>query len=177
MFFSNFARYLPRTEILILGILIEKGAASRRGVILKSSKLARMSGQPMSMVDRAVSRLIVRKILNRRANGRNFEYRLSLAEIRRLKQPIFRDRTSLTRKTGVPGYGRVLYQARLFGEDRPLFLTEATLPDLIKIQKQVAGRQERRPRKNGLPEQIGRLVELVRPYDTERPPRLEWIRL
>jgi hypothetical protein len=169
MFFSNCARYLPRTEILIVGILIEKGAASKRGVVLKTSRIVAASGKPMSIVDRAVSRLILRRILMRQPSGRNFEYRVSLREIRRLKQPIFRDRTSLTARTGVPGYGRVPYQMRLLDEDKTLSLTEATLHDLVKLQEQKANRKKNYPRKNGEPEQIGHLVELMRPYDAKRP--------
>jgi hypothetical protein len=169
MFFSNCARYLPRTEILIVGILIEKGAASQRGVVLKTSRIVAASGKPTSIVDRAVSRLILRRILMRQPSGSNFEYKVSLREIRRLKQPIFRDRTSLTARTGVPGYGRVPYQMRLLDEDKTLSLPEATLRDLLKLQEQTTNRKKNSPRKNGQPEQFGHLVELMRPHDAKRP--------
>src|ERR1700733_5321855 len=97
-FFSNTARNLPRNEILIVGILVEMGAISR-GVVLKTSKLVAMSGLAESLFDKALSRLIFLGIVSRRASDRNFEYKLLAAGMKRIRERMFPDRTSLTAKT------------------------------------------------------------------------------
>jgi len=166
-FFSNTARNLPRNEILIVGILVEMGAISR-GVVLKTSKPVAMSGLAESLFDKALSRPIFLGIVSRRAGDRNFEYKLLAAGMKRTRERMFSDRTSLTAKTGVRGYGRVPYQITLFGEEKPLVILDADLGSLRRLQKQREDRAKDRPRRNGEAEQLRKLTELMVPLRREK---------
>jgi hypothetical protein len=167
-FFSKTARNLPRNEMLLVGILIEKGAVSR-GVVLKTSKLVTMSGLPGSLFDKALARLMFLGIVSRRASDRNFEYRLLPAGMKRIRERMFPDRTSLTAKTGIRGYGRLPFQTTLFGEEKPLVILDADLRSLRKLQRQLDDRARDRPRRSGEAEQLRKLVELMVPYDATTP--------
>ena len=115
MFFSIFARNLSRNEILVVGILAEKGAA-RRGIVLKTSKLVTWSGLPIRTVERVVARLGYLRIVTRRESDRNFEYRVSMAGARKLERPTFPDRLSLSAQFSFDGFGCIPRHVRI-GED------------------------------------------------------------
>ncbi len=164
MFFSNFARNLQRSEILIVGILIEKGAASRR-VVLRDSTLLALSSLPQRTVGRTISRLIYLRIVAREKSNSNFQYRVSPANVRKLRQPTFPDRTSLTAQLSFDGFGRLPSRMRFVGEEKTLPIADATLEDLLRFQTELAKKAEGRVRKEERREQLARLIELVRSYD------------
>jgi hypothetical protein len=168
MFFSIFARNLQRSEILIVGILIEKGAASRP-VVLRTSKLLTLSGLPSRTVESTISRLVYLRIVAREKSGSNFQYRVSLANVRKLKQPTFPDRTSLTAQLSFDGFGRMPSRIRFVGEEKSFSVADATLEDLRRFQKQLAKQAENRVRRNERLEQTAKLINLMGPYDAAKP--------
>jgi len=163
MFFSIYARNLTRHQILVVGILLEKGAG-RRHVVLRTSKLVNWSGLPTQTLDKAIARLDYLGIVSRKTSGRNFAYRVSLASVRLLKRPTFPDRISLSAELGIKGFGMVPRQMSFFGREQPLPLKDATLDDLLQMREELARRQQRRARKSGSVDQLDRLIEIHRKY-------------
>lgn len=166
MFFSIFARNLSRNEILVVGILLEKGAA-RRAIVLKSSKLVTWSGLPIRTVERVIMRLGYLGIVTRKENGRNFEYRVSLAGARRLERPTFPDRISLSAQLSFDGFGCVPRRVRI-GKDE-LNIPDATLCDLVKLREYFEKKQKNHVRRTGRLEETDKLISLVRPRDAVEP--------
>lgn len=164
MFFSTIARNLSRNEILLVGLLLEKGAG-RRSIVLRNSKLVTWSGLPFRTIEKVVTRLTYLRIVTRTPNGTNFHYKVSLAGARDLKRPTFPDRVSLTAQLPFPGFGSVPREVRLINRDRPLMLQDATLVDLIAVSEQFAAKEKSRRRRTGRIEQLSRLIDIVRKHD------------
>jgi DNA-binding transcriptional ArsR family regulator len=166
MFFSVFARNLSRNEILVVGILLEKGAL-RRGTVLKNSKLVTWSGLPIRTVERVIARLMYLKIVTRRESGRNFEYRVSLAGARKLERPTFPDRISLSAQLNFDGFGYIPRRVRI-GEDE-LNMADATLSDLRKLREHLEKKQKNLVHRTGRLEETVKLISLVLPRDAVKP--------
>jgi hypothetical protein len=166
MFFSIFARNLSRNEILVVGILLEKGAA-QRGTVLKSSKLVTWTGLPVRTVERVITRLTYLRIVTRKENGRNFEYRVSVASARKLERPTLPDRISLSAQPSFDGFGRIPRYVRI-GEDE-LSIPDATLADLIKLREHFEKKQKNLVLRIGRVEETNTLISLVRQWDDVKP--------
>jgi hypothetical protein len=162
MFFSVFARNLSRNEILVVGILLEKGAA-RRGMVLKSSKLSIWSGLPIRTVERVIARLAYLGVVTRKESGRNFEYKVSMACARKLERPTFPDRVSLSAQLSFDGFGCIPRHVRI-GEDE-LSIPDATLSDLRRLREHFERKQKNRAHRTGRIEETDKLIDLVRPHD------------
>ena len=164
MFFSRFARNLQRSEILLLGALLEKGAAKRR-VILRTSKLVTMTGVPQGTLEKIITRLAFLEVVNRAKNGRNFEYRVSVGRLSELKQPTFPDRTSLSAQLNFEGFGRLPKAVHLAGEEKPRLMENATLEDLIVIREEFVRRARSRVSGKTRIDQLDHLIKLMRQYE------------
>jgi hypothetical protein len=166
MFFSVFARNLSRNEILVVGILLEKGAA-RRGMVLKSSKLVIWSGLPIRTVERVIARLAYLRVVTRKESGRNFEYKVSMAGARKLERPTFPDRISLSAQLRFDGFGSIPRHVRI-GEDE-LSIPDATLSDLSRLREHFERKQKNMAHRTGRIEETDKLIDLVRPHDNVSP--------
>jgi hypothetical protein len=166
MFFSVFARNLSRNEILVVGILLEKGAA-RRGMVLKSSKLVIWSGLPIRTVERVIARLAYLRVVTRKESGRNFEYKVSMAGARKLERPTFPDRISLSAQLSFDGFGSIPRHVRI-GEDE-LSIPDATLSDLSRLREHFERKQKNMAHRTGRIEETDKLIDLVRPHDNVSP--------
>ena len=166
-FFSGFARHLQRTEILIIGVLLEKGAATRR-TVLREAKLVTMTGIPAQTLDKTLRRLALMTLITREQNGRNFEYRVLLENLRTLKQPTFPDRTSLSAQLSFEGFGRLPAQTRLPGQPKAIILETATLDTLLKVRDLYTARAKSQKPRNARLEQIDKLIALMETFDAKR---------
>jgi hypothetical protein len=103
--------------------------------------------------------------VTREKSGPNFQYRVSLANVRKLKQPTFPDRTSLTAQLSFHGSGRIPSRIRFVGEEKSFSVADATLEDLLRFQKQLLKQAENRVSRNQPLEQTDKLINLVRSHD------------
>jgi hypothetical protein len=159
-FFANFARNLQRTEILLIGLLIEKGAATR-GVVLREAKLVTFTGIPAHTIERSLLRLVFLQLIRRQRSGRNYEYRVLLENFRKVKEPTFPDRTSLSAQLSFEGFGRLPSRIRVPDQEKPIQLETATLDVLRQVRAVMVQRSQHRTPRNERLEQLDKLISMV----------------
>src|ERR1035441_7251469 len=142
-FFANFARNLQRTEILLIGLLIEKGAASR-GIVLREAKLVTYTGIPAHTIERSLLRLVFLQLIRRQRSGRNYEYHVLLENFGKVKEPTFPDRTSLSAQLSFEGFGRLPSRIRVPDQEKPIQLETATLDVLRQVRAVMVQRSQHR---------------------------------
>src|ERR1035441_5604153 len=158
-FFANFARNLQRTEILLIGLLIEKGAASR-GIVLREAKLVTYTGIPAHTIERSLLRLVFLQLIRRQRSGRNYEYHVLLENFRKVKEPTFPDRTSLSAQLSFDGFGRLPAKMRFPDQEKPVLLEAATLDVLRQVRAVIAQRSQHRKPRNERLEQLDKLISM-----------------